>query len=635
MTETNPLFDGTLSVTVGGHDFTAALLPGLSYSNTNPGGFGECTFRIEASSPYVAYVRDGHTMAKGDAVVIAHGSTPVTLFQGTITNDLSRAVIEDGQAYYEVTAAGLWWRAGLRKDFCKTWADDDTSKWFERETGGPWIVNTEGKVEIRLEDGQSLKAGSSKSLYYWLDEGMGDPDIDILGIIGISAGRTLDMATPTVNWRASLSSSDSPFGSFADEETWYDLAEWTGTAFYIPVTGTSGAKALRLKLGAFTNAVSGMGQDRYISLSKIAVLSSTMVPYRDQIDTIAADGTITPVGGIDLKIGDRIFICNTDANYDGWHTVTAGDNTAFKVDAVTGVGPGSGYYFNGPYVDFAVFDTALATGLTTWSSAQPGGIGNSNWGLRLRPHTSRADGIEDLVATNVDPLDYGYWDVSGVPTFYCKERATPDAANDYLINASSPGIDFDVRKQAEDTPDAVKVLYQFRDVDGGTSAYSDGTVRSVYRGTSGAFTGDWTDASYFIDVWEDWAGLLLETQQAEAIGDQIIAWLGANAYAGSITIATPTIPKRGGGTKNLAYVRAGDYVGESNMESALGATTRLLITSFEMGVDGGVATLGVGEDRRDFVARITARARPHVSSPRERIGSGSGTSYRAPRRRRR
>jgi hypothetical protein len=106
----------------------------------------------------------------------------------------------------------------------------------------------------------------------------------------------------------------------------------------------------------------------------------------------------------------------------------------------------------------------------------------------------------------------------------------------------------------------------------------------------------------------------LEAGQAIAIGDQIIAWLGANAYQGTVTIATPTVPLRGGGTKLTAYIRAGDYIEDANL-----ATGPLMITSMEMDVDSGIATLGIGETRAEFVARIGPR-RKAIKSWKARTG---------------
>jgi hypothetical protein len=262
--------------------------------------------------------------------------------------------------------------------------------------------------------------------------------------------------------------------------------------------------------------------------------------------------------------------------------------------------PGTaGTLWTGVLRDLAMVNAAVTTGLASAVDFELAGIGNTDLSTVVRPHVSRAEAIESLAATFADPIDYGFWDGG---EFYCKARVAAAGARDILIDSSTPGIDFAVFKNTEDTPDVVKVLYTFRDVAGGTYPAPDGVLLAVYRDANGTFSGAWNDASYKVEVWDDWADMSLEAGQAIGIGDQIIAWLGANAYQGTVTVATPTVPLRGGGTKLTAYIRAGDYIEDANL-----ATGPLMITSMEMDVDSGIATLGIGETRAEFVARIGPR----------------------------
>ena len=48
-----------------------------------------------------------------------------------------------------------------------------------------------------------------------------------------------------------------------------------------------------------------------------------------------------------------------------------------------------------------------------------------------------------------------------------------------------------------------------------------------------------------------------------------------------------------------AYIRAGDYIEDANL-----ATGRLMITGFQYDVDSAVATLTIGDNPKDFVARL-------------------------------
>ena len=592
MTQTNPLFDGTLAVTIGALDVTAAMLPGLGYSNTNPGGFGEATLRLPAASPWGTY---NAAVVKGAEVVIEHDGT--TLFEGEVTNDCTHATVEGGTAYYEVTAAGLWYKAGLRKDYCVVFADDDYGQWFELGTNAKaFQVDTDGKLEIRLEKGQKAKANKRCCLYYWLDGGMGNPDAAI-GIIGFFGKNAYDVTGG--NWYWEIHTSTSPWG------TWTLLDQFSNgvsgadeTWAWSPPAGT---RVLRISLYSDAD-VTLTDDDRFITLTKLSLTTDYASPSKAITSiTKASPAVVTVPSGHGVKTGDRIFIHSTDSepSIDGWRTVatTPLTTTMTLVGVNVGTDPGTtGAIWSGVYPDTAMMNIACSTGLATAADWESAGIGNTLWGLAFRPHMSRAEAIETMAATYSAPIDYGFWESS---TWYCHARAAAAGTHDILIDSSTPGIDFSVFKSAEDTPTHVKVIYTFRDVVDGTSAYPDGTLRAVYRPSAPT----WTDASKVLDVWDQWADISLETGQANAIGDQILAWLDANAYAGTVTIATPTVPLRGGGTKNTAYIRAGDYIEDENL-----ATGPLMITSMTMDVDSGVATLGIGETRAEFVARIKPRA---------------------------
>jgi hypothetical protein len=231
----------------------------------------------------------------------------------------------------------------------------------------------------------------------------------------------------------------------------------------------------------------------------------------------------------------------------------------------------------------------------------------------VRPHTTRAGAIDYAASLHSEPLDYGFWDAA---EFYCAERVAPSSgANDYLIDSTDPGIDFSVFSDAEGSPSYVKVLYASRY----DATYPDGTLmaRYVTSGSSGSTPPTWATASTVVDVWDEWSSVQLTADQADAIGAQILAWIDDNQYSGSITIHTPTVPKRGGGTKNSAYIRAGDYIEDSNLD-----TDPLMITSVTVDVDAGKVTLGIGTSRRAFVARINSVIAPTLTPNPSPINSG-------------
>jgi hypothetical protein len=252
----------------------------------------------------------------------------------------------------------------------------------------------------------------------------------------------------------------------------------------------------------------------------------------------------------------------------------------------------------------------MATNLCSTNDLQAGGIGTVNWGLNIRPHMSRAEAIEYLAANYPDPIDYGFWDDA---TFYCKERVARGGGDYYFVDAEEPGIDMNLFASQEDSPSVVKVLYKCRDV----SPYPDGTVLAVYRPAAPT----WDDASVVLDVWDEWADLSLTEGQAENIADQILSWIDDNQYTGTITVARPTVYKDLGSPMTAAYLRAGDYINESNLSAAL--VPPQMITSVNVDVDSGVVTLGIGESRAEFVSRI----RPPSSGPRDH-DSGHGTTHR-------
>jgi hypothetical protein len=552
------------------------------------------TLAPQAWTPY------DDAVVKGAAVTIKHGATPVTLFEGEVTGDVSHATIEGGKAFYDVTCAGLWWKAGQRKDFCRIWTDDDYGQWFAKPTAAKaYSLDTEGKLEVRIEKGQTAKQDSPSSLYYWISSGMGDSGITSGSIAYLIATVEVDTAV-SASWHAKiLSSEDSPWGTLATEQEWHDEIVAAGTPLFLNV-GTSRTLGLRLESDIDNTTTA----DRFITLRRIAVCGEGTPVLSINSISKASPAVVTTGTAHGLKVGDRVFIGQSDsvADIDGWHAVAstplATTFTMYNVNVLTTAGAG-GFVVRALCVDEAMADVAVAGGLATSSSLQTGGIGNVNWGLSIRPHMSRAEAIDLLGMTHAAPIDYGFWDGA---VFYCQERvASPPGANDYVIDARLPGINFDVSKSVEDAPTHVKILYKFRDVEGGDSDYPDGTVLAFYWPSEP----DWDDASVVLDVWDEWADFSLLTVQAEYIGRQILSWLDENAYQGTITMATPTIPLRTGGTKLLAYVRAGDYVGETNLETALNATTRWMITGYDMDPDSGTATLTIGENRRAFVARIS------------------------------
>jgi hypothetical protein len=429
---------------------------------------------------------------------------------------------------------------------------------------------------------------------------MGDPDSEITFVIGLVEGQVLDK--DAAHWHADLSASTSPWGTWTIEQTWDNETITAGTIF-VKAVSLNQAKALRLRLYVDNGTSTGTTADRYIRLSNFSITTGSMQGVTVTNIAVGNPSVLTSVGH-GLQTGDRIFIWDSSTTPDtrGWQTVTRTGADTFTIPVNVSSGdPNETQIFRGKRLDEVLSAIAVTTGLATTADTSPVGIGN--WGLNVRDEVSRAGAIETIAATSATPFDYGFWESK---TWHCHPRVAAAGTHDILINSSTPAIDFAVFKATEDTPTRVKVLYKFRDVDGGSSVYPAGTLLAVYRPSAPT----WGDASVVLDVWDQWADMSLETGQANAIGDQILAWLDANAYEGTVTIATPTVPLRGGGTKLTAYIRAGDYIEDANLD-----TGPLMITSMEMDVDSGVATLGVGETRAEFVARIEPRVKKAKKKP--------------------
>lgn len=572
----------------------------ITASNGSYVGIGELEMMesvLAVASPWEPFDAQ---VVKGAAVTMKHGMVGfvATLFEGEVTSDVSHATIAGGKAYYDVTCAGLWWKAGQRKDFSMVIGDDDYGQWFTMDNNAKaFQVSTDGKLEIRLAAGQSAAAGDSASLYYWLGKGLGDPAASIDFLFGIN---TLNVVG--ANWFAEVWSAPNPWGPWTLCDRATNGAD-TWTSCYAAAGDTP--QALRIKLYT-TSAVDALPEDRFVRLDQMSVGSGVSANALSAV-SVANPTVVTSTSAHGLKTGDRVFIMQTAAStptISGWRTVTVTDGGHFAVPVNVTTAGGAGTFYKATRIDQALVEIAVTTGLATLASLQSGGIGNLNWGLLVRPHASRAGGIDLLAATNIAPFDYGFWDNS---TFYCQDRPLAiRALHDYLIDSSLPGIDFDVRRATEDSPTVVKVLYKFRAEDGETGGCPDGTALAVYRdidpatGLGRTYAGDWSDASVVLDVWTEWADLSLTTAQAGDLGDQILAWLSANAYQGGGSIAPATLPLRAEGTKPTAYIRGGDYIEDVNLD-----TGPLMITGFSMDADRGIGSIGIGENRRAFVERLT------------------------------
>ena len=622
MTETNPLFDGTLEVMIGTLDVTAVLLPGLSWSTTAPGGFGDATMCLPASSPWGAYHAQ---VVKGAAVTMHHSGTPVVLFEGVVTNDCTHAVIAGGDAYYEVTAAGRWWIAGQRQDYVRGWCDEDITQWFihasaELTSRSSFEVSVDGRIDMGIDgtvdDPGRVTGNKGVAVMYWLNNGLetsADEYIDhIECLCDVDVGSGL--------WYCDIDYATSAYpASWTNSRQWNseDVPAWT--AYRTPSAGASlptTTKAVRFRLYRSTTGV--VDHDRHARFKKIRVyIGDTTRRHNSAIATVSAANptVVTTTPDHNLTTGDIVFIdavagevTSPAGGVQGYYTATRTGAKTFTIPVnVTTAGTG-GTVCAPLRVEEIMGQAATATGLATTATVSAlAGAPNGQPDAMARPFTTIASFIDELASRSNAPVEYGFWDSAD---FAVNTRTAPAGADAgrYLIDATTPGIDYDVFANTEDSYDYVRIVYKFVDVVDGTSNLPEGTPKTTYAYRAGASPTDpgWAHADHRVYLY-DAGDMSLTDANASAVATQLLAYLSSIVYQGTITIATPTVPLYGGGTKNTCYIRAGDWVAETHHYATSGL---LYISSCDIDADSGVASLTIGQDR-EFVPRV----RPYLSPP--------------------
>jgi hypothetical protein len=456
---TNPLFDGSLHVTIGGVDVTADVLPGLVFGSSNPGGFGNAAFKLRAVAPFGPYAS---AVAKGAAVTITHANPPISLYEGVVTNDISHAVLAGGTVYYDVTCGGLWWLAGQRQDFAYLPADVDVTQWWSDPLSAQVYKTTlQGMLQILLDVGQSCSGGYPGAIVYWLHMGMGAASDQITTLLA-----TLDVNVTGTNWHAEIDAAANPWSNWTTVQAWTNQTVAAGTA--VALTIPAGSQAIRLRLYSDVNVPALAAPQRYATLLTATPLTYTPTPIALSAISVASPTVVTTATAHGLRTGDRVFITgsNSTPSIDGWQTVTV-TTTAFTLAANVTVAGTSGAVYTCLRVDRAMAEvaggnSAVTTGLATSVDIDPAGVGNLNWGLAARPSTDRASAIDALALTSADPLLYGFWDGG---KFTARADAGADPARTYVFSSQpnwQPGVDVDVFADAQGTPTHVKVVYRLK-----------------------------------------------------------------------------------------------------------------------------------------------------------------------------
>lgn len=460
--ETRPLFDGDLTITVGGVDVTAVAMQ-ARYSSTDPGGFGEASFRLPCTAPFGPYHA---SVVRGAAVTIVHDTT--TLFEGTVTNDLDVGTVSDGEAYYDVAAAGKWYAAGLREDLCLMRCDTDFDQWEVGTRGQPsaYETDTDGRLAIVAARGSQYNSPGGGGLHYWLHKGLGDPDetidhiIFVLGDYGDGNGRGLDLAVSS-NWRFAIQTGAHPYDPAMSAHTVFSPPQQVaaGTIYRIPsAAGTSfgeGVQCVRARLYPVSDNTPSA--DKYWVCREMYVM---MDPAYVAVTSITGTypATVTTSAAHGLKVGDRVYIYgNSVATYCGIFTVlSVPTQTTFTIEA-KGATTGSGGYLErlpSPVDAMRDIGEAIGGGSATvddasYADALPGAVA-------IRPYASPAAAMDALAEQFDAPQSWGWWDSGN----YAQKSIVIPATPDYVVDVTDPGTTYDVHTDEESQVEYVRVLHK-------------------------------------------------------------------------------------------------------------------------------------------------------------------------------
>lgn len=597
---------------------------GLSLSNSGPGGFGGASWRLSTDDDAGPY---HPLLAKGNLVTITHGDPPVVLHEGEITGDVSHPIADGGKLYYDVSSAGLWWRAGQRRDFAAVLFDDDVSQWFVSPLAAKgYTVDLDGRIFLAIEAKQATESGKSAGVFYWLLDGMGGQFAAIREFLGV-----VRWSTPASGGETNITldySVITPFGTgvaspWVNLRTWAVGATTTGYALRQDLTGLN-AKALRLRI-----TVPG-GTDGFTVPREFEVWDPCVVcaPLREAAITAISKAnptTITTAVPHGLVTGDRVFIhgANGAPKVDGWRTVTVLSPTTFTVAVKVTTAGTAGTVCRAWRIDEAMAEVAagvelgLTTGLAVDVDAAP--IGNVHWNLTARPHESRADTLNRWAMLSPEPFDYGFWDNR---TFVIKTIPDPPPADrHFAVDATAAGVDVNVLREAEGVPGTIKLIYAYRahknaeDPDSyKKSNYPDGIEAAVYRPEDML---DRAAADAAVDVWTEFSDVAMTHDEAVDLADQILAWVGSQPASGTVKLTVPYIERADGqGQMLAAYMRGGDRLTITNWPGY----EKLPITGVDVDTSNGAVTLSIGETREEFVARLEAAR--DVAAPGKRLKRG-------------
>jgi hypothetical protein len=195
--ESNPLFDGTLSIKVAGVEY-AALAGACQYETVAPGGFGGASFEVYPDDPFSVPAAFPELVNEA-AVVVKHGA--VILYEGHIVGDPTVAKLENGESLVAVECGGLLDAAKYRQDYGQTWVDTTYDNWARHRLSDKGFADTiDGKLRFDVSEGQYFTAGDIAGVFYRVNEGVvASPDDAVFAL-----DFEYDLLLAATNWHCDI-----------------------------------------------------------------------------------------------------------------------------------------------------------------------------------------------------------------------------------------------------------------------------------------------------------------------------------------------------------------------------------------------------------------------------------------------
>ena len=625
---TNPLLDGNLSLLVGGVEYVGKPISITDCQDTAPGGDASLSFTLHLSatdSPF-ALATNHPELVTDTAVVLSHAGT--TLFAGQICNDPTIGYAGE-KAYVEVECDGLLGKAKRRGDYTAYWRDQSLESWFlHRHSTKMATFDSEDRVRLYIPEKTKILVGTGR---------VGNKAVAsyVTGLLDAASARIGYM---TFDWEAKLGNdSDAQWRtwinaatSYADALPSYTSNDWahSGVAGGGVQSGSGVVLALPLDCTCLNLGLENVsepanpgktGNERYVALTNITVHRGG---YQSAIDNIAAGNpaVVTTTSAHNLVTGDHVAIARVSGESPqvfGEYAVTRISSTQFSIPVnltVAGTG-GVCVQMVSPRVDTIMTEIATGTGLATTSDTET--IGSTlDEAIIRQPAPTRADALAQFAQVPVARIDWRFrgsqWICKLLPTSAATIRAL---ANSYVIDATTPGVTYDVRSDPEASPDYIRLLYASK----GDAQWPNGSLRSVIRPSDPS-----VEAATARVLTLDYSDTRMTAAQAANVADQALLWYATSDPPGEITLATPTVAKTAGGILLTPYIRAGDWIEASNLPGYPTSTKPLYITGRSLDVDTGAVTLTTGGRADEFQPVIYGIAPPAAT----RIGRRAPVRWR-------